>query len=457
MGKLPLEGVRVVDICVVWAGPVGAWLLAALGAEVIHIDNPYHVPDYGRDFQLWVPPASVFAPMGGGPPAVPFKRPWNAAPAQNRYLWNRKSVSINLSSAEGRDVFLRLIKESDIFMENNSATAMEHLGLGPEVVREANPQIICIDFPAWGRSGPYKGYVGWGALHEAIVGHTWIRGYDDDDHPLHSTMRFKMDSAGGPTTALIAMMALAYRRRTGKGIWVDFAQIQTVPNHLGEIFMDCAWNDRDHRTMGNRHPTAVQGCYRCRGPEPTLQTSMLGGERWVNITISNDEEWAGFCKALGNPEWTKDPKFADPISRRQNHDELDKHIESWTKKRDNFEAFHILQQHGVPAGPVEDWRDTYNDQQLNARDFFITTGNEETGLHRQPGFPWKLSETPLEVFAPPAMLSEHTEQICKDVIGMSDEEYAQLIEKKVIGMDYYPTVGPRPDYEGWAQERGIDI
>ncbi len=311
---------------------------------------------------------------------------------------------------------------------------------------ERNPRLICINMPAYGRSGPYKGYVGWGAMHEAVAGHDWIRGYADEEHPTHNTYRFHMDSSGGVMGAFMAIMGLFYRKRTGKGLWVDFAQIESVIPHLGEIYMDAAWNGRNQRTIGNRHPTAIQGCYRCRGPEPTLDTARFGGERWINITINNDEEWEGFCKALGNPEWTKDEKFADHLSRYRNHDELDRRIEEFTRQRDNFELMYVLQEHGVPAGVVQDWRDGHMCPQLNARGFFQTISQADTGTYRYPGFPWKFSETPLRVTHPPCMLGEDDDYVFKQVIGMADDEIARLKEQQVIGVKEYPWAGPRPDW-----------
>ena len=151
-------------------------------------------------------------------------------------------------------------------------------------------------------------------------------------------------------------MALVQRQKKGQGQWIDFAQMQAMAHQFAK-YMDAAWNGRDHKTMGNRHPTAVQGCYPCRGPEPTEETAVYGGERWINITINNDEEWEGLCRVMGHPDWTKDPKFGDQESRRKHHDEFDEHIEAFTRKRDNSGLFYVLQDQGVPAGPVEDYRE----------------------------------------------------------------------------------------------------
>jgi len=444
----PLEGIRIVDMGVIWAGPTAAWLLSILGAEVVHVDNPHHFPDFGRGFTNWRTQAQSNLPAGRSifPEGKQGKRPWNRNAFYNRVLWNRLSCCIDIDKPEGKDVFKRLIKASDVFIENNGATAMEHLGFGHEVLLEVNPGLICINMPAWGRSGPYKDYVGWGAMHQAIGGEEWIRGYDDDEHPSHNSYRFHMDSAGAPMAVFAAIMGLIHRRKTGKGQWIDFAQMQALISHFGEIYMDAAWNGRNQRTLGNRHPTAVQGCYRCRGPEPNFDTVIYGGERWLNITITDDEEWKSFCKVIGNPEWTRDEKFVSVESRRQHHDELDKHIERWTRTRDNFEAFYVLQEHGVLAGPVVDYRDAYMDPQLNSRGFFQTITSSDIGTYRYPGFPWKFSQTPLRVTHPPCRLGGDNDYVYRKIIGLTDEEIADLEGKSVIGDLEYDWAGPMPEH-----------
>jgi crotonobetainyl-CoA:carnitine CoA-transferase CaiB-like acyl-CoA transferase len=283
-------------------------------------------------------------------------------------------------------------------------------------------------------------------MHQAIGGEEWIRGYDDNEHPSHNSYRFHMDSAGAAMAVFAAVMGIIHRRKTGKGQWIDFAQMQALISHFGEIYMDAAWNKRDQRTLGNRHPTAVQGCYRCRGPEPTFDTVIYGGERWINITIANDEQWENFCRVIGNPEWTRDEKFASVESRRQNHDELDKYIERWTRTRDNFEAFYVLQEHGVPAGPVVDYRDACMDPQLNSRDFFQTISGPDIGTYRYPGFPWKFSQTPLRVTHPPCRLGEDNDYVYRKVIGLADDKIAELEQNRIIGDLEYDWAGPVPEH-----------
>ena len=323
---------------------------------------------------------------------------------------------------------------------------MEHLELGHEVLMEAIRSLICINMPGWGRSGPYKDYVGWGAMHQALGGEEWIRGYADDEHPFHNTFRFHMDSSGSAMAVYAAILGLIHRARTGEGQWVDFAQMQSCIAHFGEIFMDAAWNDRDQRTIGNRHPDAIQGCYQCRGPESTPETALYGGERWINITINNDEEWQRLCQVMGDPDWPKDEKFATHESRYKHHDELDEHFEKWTRNRDNFELFYVLQERGIPAGPVLDHRDSHMDPQLNARGFFQTISGPDIGTYRYPGFPWRFSETPLRVTHTPCRLGEDNDYVYRQVIGLSDDEIADLGEKEIIGDLKYDWAGPMPEH-----------
>ena len=428
MKKLPLEGIRVIDLTVVFAGPYATWLLAGLGAEVIIVDSIHHWPDMGRFFAMW--PTEEMKEKGRDPKRYPNmdygEKPWNRAAFFTRVGWNKKSCCINLADPKGKEVFKRLVEVSDVLIENNSANAMDHLELGPEVLMEVNPRLICINMPSYGRTGPYKNYVGWGDNAEALTGHNWLRGYADDAHPVHNTCMFHMDSTGGTTAAIGAIMGLRRRKRTGKGAAIDFAQIESFMPQLGEIYMDYAWNGRVQRTIGNRHPTAVQGCYRCRGEDA-----------WINITINDEEEWQGLCRTMGNPLWAGEERFADHAGRYKNHDEFDQLVEAWTVQYDKYELFQILQHNGVPAGPVHHERDTYNDPHLNTRGFFETIHHNDTGTYRYPGFLWKMSETPMTVRTPPCDMGEHNDYVFREVLGMSEEEISELEKEKIIGGDRY--------------------
>ena len=171
MAKLPLEGIRVVEINIIWAGPFARKLLADMGAEVIHLDPISHRPDFGRQFNAWPTRAQLEArDVSVFPNSDPGTHPWNRNAGYNRYFWNVRSCSIDLRTPEGKEVFKRLIAKTDVFIENGSAVAMEHIDLGHEVLMEINPRLICINMPSYGRSGEYKDYVGWGDNAEAVAG-----------------------------------------------------------------------------------------------------------------------------------------------------------------------------------------------------------------------------------------------------------------------------------------------
>lgn len=426
MSRLPLEGIRVIDLTVVFSGPFSTWLLAGLGAEVIRVDSIHHQPDMGRSFSMWPTKEMEEIRTAPYPEGELGETPWNRAALFNRIAWNKKSCCIHLGDPAGKDIFKKLIEKSDIFIENNSATTMDHLELGPDVLLEVNPRLICINMPSYGRTGPYKDYVGWGDNAEALTGHHWVRGYPDDSHPMSNTPVFHMDSTAGTAAAIAAIIGLYRRKKTGRGFAVDFSQIESLLPQLGEIYMDQAWNGRDQRTIGNRHPQAVQGCYRCRGED-----------KWINITINDEEEWDALCRIMGNPKWTADEAFSTHQLRREHHDEVDRFIEEWTAKRDNFELFHILQNAGVPAGPVYNEKETYNDPHLNARGFFKIISQEDTGSYRYPGFLWDMSRMPSRVDLPPCRLGEHNDYVFRDILNLSEERIAELTKQKAIGGERY--------------------
>jgi crotonobetainyl-CoA:carnitine CoA-transferase CaiB-like acyl-CoA transferase len=211
-------------------------------------------------------------------------------------------------------------------------------------------------------------------------------------------------------------------------MFIDMAQTEATMIQLGEAIMDFTMNRRITERTGNRDLYgAIQGCYRC-----------LGEDRWVCITIRTDEEWEGFCRALGNPDWTREEKFADALSRWHHHDELDKHIEEWTKRHNHFAVMNMLQKEGVAAGPVEHPDDAYNDQQMKERNFFEQITHPECGTHLYPGIPFRMSRTPNRIRYPATRLGEHNEYVYKELLGISEEEYAKLEKEGHIGMDFVP-------------------
>ncbi|HEX78198.1 MAG TPA: CoA transferase [Dehalococcoidia bacterium] len=423
MTKLPLEGIRVVELGVAWTGPCAAMILADFGAEVIKVDTVNFWQTQGRGM-VARPTKEMLATQtphsGGYPNKEPGEYPWNCWPVFVTGGRNKLSMSVrDLREPEGREIFLRLIKISDIFIENNHPDTMPKLNLDYEVLKEVKPDLIMVRSSATGLSGPYRDYRAHGSQLDAICSHSSLRGYRDMD-PSANTPVFITDYLGACFSALAAMMALNYRRRTGRGQLIEVAQVETGAVCLGEAMMDHSMNQRVRTTQGNRdiHGAAPCGCYRCAGED-----------RWVNITVTSDEEWQGLCRALGNPPWTQEERFSDARSRYENQDALDQYIEQWTSQRDHYAVMHLLQKEGVPAGPVMDARDTYNDPHLKERGFLVPVSHRDCGNYLHPGAAWKLSKTPITIRRPPVRFGEDNEYVYKQLLGFSDEEYAELERK----------------------------
>lgn len=433
MAKLPLEGIRVVGMTQMWAGPTAEMHLADWGAQVIKVESIHYLAVGTRGAGTRHPKYAVDFVQGGY--AAYLKegydevngRPWNRSVMFNVHGRNKLSCTVDSMLPKGKEIIRRLIEKSDVFIENNQPKVLENLGLTYSTISEWNPKIIMISMSGFGQTGPYKYYRALGAHQDDFLGHTYLRGYADRDVTANSSI-YHGDEAAGTSAVFIIMTALHQRNRTGKGMFIDMSQTEATMLQLGEAIMDYTMNGRITERTGNLDLYgAVQGCYRCQGED-----------RWVCITIRTDEEWDGFCRALGNPEWTKDDRFADSLSRWQHHAALDKHIEEWTSQHEHFKVMYILQGEGVAAGPVEHPDDAYGDPQMNDRGFFETVTHPECGTHRYPGLAYRMSKTPSGIRLPAVRMGEHNEYVYKQILGVSDEEYAELEKEGHIGMDLVP-------------------
>ena len=430
MSKLPLQGIRVLEFGVVWAGPYCGAFLAGLGAEVIKVESLKVFIPMTRG-QLARPTEEILkdSPPGVSTPGrVPGQRPWNRMPLFNAHASNKLGMTVDLLQPKGQDALRRLIAVSDVIVENNPTETMEKLGISYEMLRELNPAIIMLRMPAYANEGPYQNHRSFGFHIEGVVGHSLLRGYADMD-PSAITMVLMGDAASGTQGAFAVLSALHYRRRTGKGQLIEFSQAENLIPFMGEAFMDYSMNGRSQATLGNRHPSALQGCYPCRGDD-----------RWVCITIKDDGDWRGLCQAMGDPAWSQEGEFSDQVERYRRHDEIDEKISLWTKSLEPYEIMLMLQEEGVAAGPVMDQRDAFADPHLVQRGAFEEVFQQDTGTHLYPGAPYKMSETPIRIRRGPVRLGEDNQYVYQELLGYTPEEYAILEEEGHIGMDYHPDV-----------------
>ncbi|HSE46405.1 MAG TPA: CoA transferase [Gemmatimonadales bacterium] len=429
--SLPLEGIRVVDMGVVLAGPQASLLLADLGAEVIRVESTQHFPPQTRGIFARPTKESVMASIptaGGYPMREPGERPWNRFAWFNTTARNKLGMTVDLKQARGQDIFKRLVGISDVLITNQTPGTMEGLGLGFDCLSQLNPGLIYVEASSFGTTGPYRNYRALGLQMEAFAGHDLLRHYPDRD-VSSNTWAVTADASGALGMALAAEMALYARRRTERGQYVDLSMVENFVGLIGHAVLDYSFNNRVPESIGNRDYIAIQGCYPC-----------AGDDRWLTLTLPDDDAWARFCVVAGLQEACQGPEFASPESRRQRQDEIDPLIASWTSGLPREEAVARLRSAGLMAGPVLDDADAMTDPQLEARRYFVQIPHEDAGMHRYPGFPYRFHSAELTVRLPPVRLGEHNEYVYKQLLGVSEEEYAELEAEGHIGTEFAPHI-----------------
>jgi len=403
MSELPLQGVRVIDSCIYWAGPMATVLLADLGAEIIKVESIQRI-----DFLRL---------LGGWP--TPDGYEWSAVfNGANR---NKYGITLNLNQEKGRDIFKRLVAVGDVVTENFSPRVMENWGLAYKDLIKIRPDVVMLSMPGFGTTGPLRNYVTFGPNVEMISGMPIISGYPGGPPMMTG---YIADPAAGLMGAVAVMTALQHRKRTGKGQHIDLSQMEAMTTFMGEALMDFVMNNRVRSRRGNRHHCeAPYGVYPCKGDD-----------QWITITISSEEEWKSFCDAIGNPHWTTDPRFSDGPSRCENHDALDKLIGEWTVEREKKDVMQQLQKAGVAAASVLSFAEMFDEPHFVDRGFFeMVTRAANNGTHPLAGFPAKFSETPLSIRRPAPTVGQDNEHVLKTVLNMSDDEINQLAEEEIIG------------------------
>ena len=416
MAPLPLEGVRVIDVSMWFAGPMASRLLADMGAEVIKIESLRHIDP-------WRGPAKVSARMRERFPNRVFsEKPYNCSAGFNLQNRNKYGITLDLDTPQGKEIFKKLVSIGDIVLENYSPRVMANFGLDYPVLKEVNPQIIMMSLPALGRTGPDKDYIAFGQTIDCISGMAYLTGYIGEEPMLQSGLSYG-DPLSGMNAAFAIVAALHYRRRTGEGVHIDLSQVEGLIAFNADAVMDYTMNGRVRERQGNRHPSmAPHGCYRCQGED-----------NWVVIAIPSDAAWRSFCRVIGQPSWAEDARFSDVLGRCQNRDELDRLVEAWTLEHDHYRVMHILQQAGIPAGPVLNAKELVEEPHLNERGLFEVVTHPEAGTHPYIGMYAKLSKTPASIRMPAPCLGEHNQYVLGELLGLSLEEMTQLEEQEIIG------------------------
>jgi len=398
MGKHVFEGLKVVDFGWIGVGPIGAAFLGAHGATVVRVESNVR-PDGLRTMS-------------------PFK---DNAPGLNRSgffakpNFSKYGVSLNLTRPKGVEVAKRLVAWADVVVAGYTPGTVEKWGLGYKELEKIKSDIIMISTSLQGGTGPHSKMPGFGSQLVALNGFTHLTGWPDLD-PAGPFGAYT-DFIGCEILVLALTSALLHRSRTGEGQHIDVSQFETGVHYLAPIVLDYNANGRIWNRMGNRSVHAApHAAYRCSGQD-----------RWCAVAVRDDEEWSCFCRVLDNPEWTGDQKFSTLQGRLEHQDELDRLVEEWTQNRTAEEVMALMQAAGVPAGVVQTAEDIHNDPQLRHYHFLRELEHPEIGKHYYDGIPFVLSKTPGELNMPAPCLGEHNEYVYRELLGMSEEEYVDLL------------------------------
>jgi crotonobetainyl-CoA:carnitine CoA-transferase CaiB-like acyl-CoA transferase len=389
--------------------------LGFMGAEVIKIESLSRM-DINRGKARPSPDDLRVYPNGD-----PGEHPWNTTAHHVHRNINKRSLTLDLSANRGKELFLELVKVCDVLVENYRGSVMDRLGLGYDVVSRLNPGLIYMKISSQGANGPEANYGSLGSTLEQTAGLASITGYDDG-LPLMTNLVYP-DPVVGILSFGALMTALRRRLKTGSGCLVDLSQREVTTMLLGEAILDFSVTGRIAGTMGNRHrDMAPQGVYPCSGED-----------MWVAISVSSDEEWESLCRVMGQAHLASDSRFADPKSRRNNHDDIDLVISTWTKTQDHYQVMYLLQAQGVPAAPVLKGGEVVDDPHLESRGFWDVVNHPEAGTYKQVTTPWLLSKSLRATSTPAPGLGEHNYQVLSGLLGLSKNEIDTLEQKGIIG------------------------
>ncbi|AIJ24722.1 CaiB/BaiF CoA transferase family protein [Amycolatopsis methanolica] len=402
---LPLEGVRVADFTWVGAGPFLTKPLADHGADVIKIES-----------RTRTDPIRSMAPFRDGRPGVD----------RSGYFANRnsskRSICLDLKHPAGRRIALDLIVRSDVVANNFTPGTMKRLGLDYETVRAIRPDIIYLEMPMQGTEGPYRDFRGYGLTIAAAGGLLGLSGYRD--RPPVGTGTNYPDHVPNPLHAAVAVLAaLRNRRRTGRGEYIELAQLESTVNAIGPAIVAGAAGAHPERS-GNDDPVAApHGVYPCSGDDT-----------WCAIGVFDDAQWHALVAVLNAPPWAALGDLAQALDRRERRRELDELIAAETKAWDADDLATALTSAGVPAAPVRDADGVLNhDPQLAAREHWVWLDHPVMGPSVYDGIPYRMSRTSGRLRAPAPLLGADSHDVCTRLLGMDDKTYSELAREGVVG------------------------
>lgn len=411
--ELPLKGIRVLDATAWWAGPSSTQMLAHLGADVIHLEAIQR-PDGMR--------------MTGGAFAGEADEWWEYSAFYLSANTNKQGITLDLNQAKGMKLMRELIADSDIFVENYSPRVMDGFKLGWEDVHKLNPRTIMVRMPAFGLSGPWRDNVGFAQTMEQITGMAWLTGHEQDQPRIQ---RGPCDPLAGMHSAFACLVALADREKTGRGSLLECTMVEAALNAAAEQILEYSAYGNTMEREGNKGPSAApQNLYACHRPEDTM-------EHWLALAVENDAQWTALKQVLGKPDWANNSELDDHRGRRAQHSLLDEKIAAFTRGKDLDELVETLVEAGVPAARMQLGARTTEHPQHIARKFFEVLDHSVVGKHPHVSTPFRFASMEesgqhwLNSAAP--SMGQHNHEILSGLLGLSEQEIADLEAEQVIG------------------------
>ena len=404
-GTLPLQGLRIVDLTMGWAGPFATRKFADLGAEVIKVEAVSYA-DWWR--------GAVYNDAYFRGKSYEFN---------HNYLLmsrNKRGITLDLTSERGRELLKALVAQADAVIENYSAEVLPKLGLDESVLRQVNPKLVMLTMPAFGTGNPWSNARAYGGTLEQASGLPLHTGHPDG--PPAMTAYAYGDPIGGFNSSCGLLLGLIAKQRDGLGRHINLSQVEGMLSLAAPYITQQSASGQTGPRLGNRHPHfAPQGVYKT-----------MGIDAWMLVSVQTLAQWQALCEVLGTPDWANDPAFATAAGRRARHDEIDQAIATWCGHRSADAALYTLQAAGVVAGEAKPMASVMRDPHLLARGFWRTL-ERPVGPYVSPTTDYREHGEPMPIRNPSPMLGEHTEAVLREHLGLSDAELAALREADVIG------------------------
>ena len=399
----PLDGYRVLDFGWVLAGAIPGMVMADMGAEVIKVETRQRL-DYMRQ----------------GRPIIGTERDPEQHPMFHNINRSKLSISFNTKHPEAVDLARRLAAHSDVVIENFSPGVMDRLGLGYEALRRDKPDLVMVSISSNGQTGPLKDLRAYAPSIGALAGLDSTLGYEGE-RPLGLKHAYA-DISGALHAVFAVLAALYHRKRSGKGRYIDLSMLRATVSTAGVGLMEYAMTGRVLEPQGNHDPVmAPYGNYPCQGED-----------RWVSIAARTEAEWQGLKRAMGDPDWTNESRFASKDQRMGHRKELDRHLSQWTVDPTAQEVTEVLQANGVASAPVMNAEERLSDPHFQERGLYQDIDHPALGTEPIFNLMWKLSKKPPAIRRHAPLLGEHNQQVFGGILGLSPDEINRLEEAQVL-------------------------